>query len=254
MNSKNKLILLAATALMMLVMTACGTLSDEDSVWNRQREVAQVAQTPSDAGGGAMSFTPGTFEATSEIRGYNGPITVVVTVGEDGAIADIEVTEHRESDGFYQRAFDNLIPLILSSGSTDVDVDATTGATFSATALLSAVEGALSQAGGTPGAGTVASTPAASFTPGTFEATSEIRGYNGPITVAVTIGEDGAIADVEVTEHRESDGFYQRAFDNLIPLILSSGSIDVDVDAASGASFSAAALLDAVRIALEEAQ
>ena len=250
MNTK-KIMLLSATFLAMFIITACGNLSDETSIWNQTRDV-EMAETPG-APSGTMTYTPGTFEATSDVRGYNGPITVIVTVGEDGAIADIEVTEHRESDGFYQRAFDNIIPLILTSGSPNVSVDAASGATYTANALLSAVNEALNQAGGTPGTpGT--SVAISNFTPGTFEATSDVRGYNGPVSVEVTIDANGAIANIEVTEHRESDGFYQRAFDNIIPLILNSGSTDVNIDAASGATYSAQALLDAVENALNEAQ
>ena len=247
MNNK-KIILLSTVFIAMLVLNACGSLSDETSIWNQTREVETVDAPGST--GGAMTFTPGTFEATSEVRGYNGPITVVVTVGEDGSIAEIEVTDHVESDGFYQRAFDNIIPLILEASSPDVSVDAASGATYSAKALLSAVEEALSQAGGT----SVDSGASSNFTPGTFEATSNVRGYNGPITVLVTVDENGAIVDIEVTDHVESDGFYQRAFDNIIPQIINTGSTDVNVDAASGATYTAEALLDAVRNALNEAQ
>ena len=236
----------------LFVTTACGRLSDEDSVWNQTREEEAGENASGETATGGMTFTSGTFEATSEIRGYNGPISVSVTIDEDGRITEIEVTDHRESDGFYQRAFDNLIPAILDAQSAAVNVDAASGATYSGTALLDAVEMALSQAGGTPADS--ASTVEANFTPGTFEATGDLRGYGGPISVMVTINDDGQISDVEVTEHRESDGFYQRAFENIIPLILDTQSADVNIDAASGATYSAEALLDAVRSALNDAQ
>jgi uncharacterized protein with FMN-binding domain len=210
----------------------------------------ETVDTPN--GSGTMSYTPGTFDGTSDIRGYGGPISVEITIDADGRISDVEVTEHKESDGFYQRAFDNLIPAILNAQSTDISIDAASGATYAAEALISAVDNALSQAGGTPGAS--AQTAEADFTPGTFDGTSDIRGYGGPISVEITIDADGRISDVEVTEHKESDGFYQRAFDNLIPLILDAQSADVNVDAASGATYAAEALLDAVRNALNSAQ
>jgi len=251
MKNNKKIMFLSATFLVALTLTACGNLSDEDSVWNQTREEEIEIVADDDAMGG-MTFTPGTFDGTSDIRGYGGPVSVSVTIDEDGSISDVEVTEHRESDGFYQRAFDHLIPLILSTGSTDVDVDAASGATYSAEALLDAVNNALGQAGGS---GAQGATPAgANFTPGTFDSTSDIRGYGGPVSVSVTIDEDGNISAIEVTDHGESDGFYQRAFDNIIPLILEAGSTDVDVDAASGATYSAEALLDAVRNALNDAE
>ena len=235
----------------LFVTTACGSLSDEDSVWNRQRDV--VVENDTDNVASEVSFTPGTFDAISDVRGYGGPVSVLVTIDADGAISDIDVTEHRESEGFYQQAFDNLIPLILDLQSVDIDlntVDAISGATTSAAALLDAIENALDQAGGTPN-------NAATFTPGTFEAISDVRGYGGTVSVLVTIDADGAISNIDVTEHRESEGFYQQAFDNLIPLILDLQSVDIDldtVDAISGATTSATALLDAVRNALNDAE
>jgi len=250
MKNNLKLILLPAMFIAILATTACGRLSDENSVWNRTREEEEVNNAPSTTTT-AMTYTPGIFAGVSDIRGYNGNISVEVTIDADGRISGIEVTDHAESDGFYQRAFDNLIPLIISSQTTNVDIDAASGATYSAGALISAINNALSQAGGVLGAESVA--VEADFTPGTFTATSDIRGYNGPITVEVTIDANGHISGVEVTDHAESDGFYQRAFDNLIPLIISSQTANVDIDAASGATYSSKALLDAINNALSQA-
>ena len=250
MKNNIKIMLLSMTLLMTLVLTACGNLSDPDSIWNQTRE-AEIEDTATGAAAGAMTFTPGTFAGTSQIRGYNGLISVSVTINDSGHIAEIEVTDHRESDGFYQRAFDALIPLILEVQSAHVAVDAASGATYTAEAFISAVNDALSLAGGV----LEESAPAAraNFTPGVFQAEG-IRGYNGPITVSVTIDDDGNIAKIEVIDHRESDGFYQRAFDALIPLILDAQSLDVNIDAASGATYTANALLDAIGNALNDAE
>lgn len=254
MKNNKKLIFLPIMLVAIFTVTACGSLSDENTVWNRTREVEISTDIAEDDASGAFTFEPGVYEATGEVRGYGGVITVIVTVDDDGRIASIEVVEHRESDGYYQRAFDGLIPMILNMQTIHLDVDeidAISGATSSARALLSAVEAALEGAGGQE-SGSVGV-----FTPGIFEATSEINGYGGPITAVVIIDDGGFITDVEVIEHRESAGYYQRAFDGLIPIILSEQTADLDVDnidAISGATSSARALSDAVRIALEDAR
>jgi len=260
MKINKKLVLLSGIVLPLLALTACGgSLSDEESIWNQRRV---VEETP-DAGGStaaqsAGSFVPGVFEATSDVRGYGGHMTVRVTVDEDGQISDIEVLEHFESDGFYQRAFDGAIPLMLSEQTPNLDwdnVDAISGATYSTKSLASAVGLALQEVEGSgqaspAGGGT-------SFVPGVFEAVSTVRGYGGHMTVSVTVDESGNIVDIEVLEHSESEGFYQRAFDGAIPLIIAEQNPNLDwdtVDAISGATYSTKSLASAVDAALEEVE
>ena len=92
-----------------------------------------------DAGeaGGETEVVTGTGE------GYNGPITVEVTV-EDGTILAIEVTESSETEGIATPAFEEISEAVVNNQSTE-GVDMVSGATGSSTGLLEAIEDALSQ-------------------------------------------------------------------------------------------------------------
>ncbi|MBQ6527960.1 MAG: FAD-dependent oxidoreductase, partial [Clostridia bacterium] len=118
-------------------------------------------------------------------------------------------------------------------------MDATTGATFTSTAVLNVVKEAL--------AGGVSEAPVA-FTAGTYEATAE--GYNGPSTFAVTFS-DTAITDIQVVNSTETAHVGDIAFGPMIEdMLAANGS---GVDAVAGATFSARALRNAVNDAAEQA-
>ncbi|MCL2559139.1 MAG: FMN-binding protein [Turicibacter sp.] len=247
MKNNKKLIFLPVLMVAAIALSACGNLSDEDSIWNQTRD--DDGAGPAGSGSAAMTFEAGTFEATSEIRGFGGPMEVVVTIGADGAIQSIEVTEHGESEAWYDMAVPTLTDAIINAGSANVD--GVSGATYTSTAFLNAVEIALSQAGGAPAADGGAA-GSADFTPGTFEATSEIRGFGGPMEVVVTIAADGAIESIEVTEHGESDNWYDMAVPTLTTAIINAQS--ADVDGIAGATYTSNAFINAVQIALNAAE
>lgn len=91
-------------------------------------------------GGGAP--TGEVYQGQAE--GYNGTITVQVTMDE-GTITDIAVTDHSETPGIGDVAFDELIPKIIDNQGT-AGVDIRTGATVTCEALFEAVDDALSKA------------------------------------------------------------------------------------------------------------
>ena len=86
-------------------------------------------------------YTPGIYTGTG--RGYRGPIHVEVEVSHAG-IEDITITGH--SEGAYPggAAMEELLELILETGSTELD--AVSGASFSSAGFLEAVEDALGKA------------------------------------------------------------------------------------------------------------
>ena len=86
-------------------------------------------------------YVPGTYEGTGS--GYRGPIHVEVEVSYDG-IDNITITGHSESSYPGAAAMEELLELILETGSTEVD--AVSGASFSSAGLLEAVEDALRKA------------------------------------------------------------------------------------------------------------
>ena len=87
------------------------------------------------------SYTPGIYEGVG--RGYHGSIHVEVELSHDG-IEDITITGHSESAYPGGAAMEELLELILETGSTELD--AVSGATFSSAGFLEAVENALGKA------------------------------------------------------------------------------------------------------------
>ena len=241
MMKMKKLMLIPMFALVLIGLVACGNLSDEDSVWNRRRDETETTTTEN---GGAMAFTPGVYEATSEVRGYYGPISVRIVVGDNGDITDIEVTAFEDTPNFAENAFDYLIPSVIANQT--YQIDGFGGATESSNAFLDAVRLALMNAGGV--ASGANDSQAGAFTPGVFEATSEVRGYYGPISVRIVIGDNGEMTEVEVTAFEDTPNFAENAFDYLIPGVLAAQS--ANIDGFGGATESSNAFLDAVRLAL----
>lgn len=86
-------------------------------------------------------YKNGTYEGSG--TGYGGTITVQVTL-EDDTITAVSVVSAPGEDSAYLSQGENVINSILSEQSTDVDT--ISGATFSSTGILEAVNDALSKA------------------------------------------------------------------------------------------------------------
>lgn len=86
-------------------------------------------------------YKNGTFEGSG--TGYGGTITVQVTL-QDDTITDVSVTSAPGEDSAYLAQGENVISSIISEQSTDVDT--VSGATFSSTGILEAVNDALTKA------------------------------------------------------------------------------------------------------------
>lgn len=84
----------------------------------------------------------GTYTASAQ--GNNGPVKVQVVV-ENGAVASVTVTEHKETAGICDLAIDK-IPAAIVAGQT-LKVDAVSGATNTSKAILAAATAALAEAG-----------------------------------------------------------------------------------------------------------
>ena len=84
---------------------------------------------------------------------------------------------------------------------------------------------------------------------GTF--TAAAYGYDGSITVHVTILND-AITDITAETEESDDSYFIDAKGALIPAIIRSQA--ADVDACSGATYSSNGIMEAVRTALEQAK
>ena len=175
--------------------------------------------------------------------GHNGPLTVAVTMDGD-TITDVVVTDHTETEGLADPAISDVPAAIVEANSTDVDV--ASGATITSEAIVKAVEIALGQE--VDEEATEQDEPV-EYTDGTYEGTTE--GFGGTLSVEVTVT-DGVIANVVVTEHSESDGIADPAFEEVPAAIIEYNSTNVDV--ASGATVSSNAIMRAVKDALGDAQ
>ena len=177
-----------------------------------------------------MAYTPGVYSAKA--RGNNADIEVQVTFDEK-AITDIKVVAHEETPGLGDKAFEKVIPAIISAQSTKVD--GMTGATMSSNALKEAVEKCIAQASGTK------SEVVSKFKPGEYKST--MTGHNGPLTVTMTFTED-KITSIKA-EGVESIGIGTAAIDVLTKEILDNQSLACD--SVSGATVTSGAFLAAVR-------
>ena len=78
---------------------------------------------------------------TGTARGYNGPITVQVTVA-NGAITNITVVDHQETPAFLNMAVEGVVPQIMANQRLH-GIDAVAGATVVSEGIVNAVADAL---------------------------------------------------------------------------------------------------------------
>ena len=178
---------------------------------------------------------------TATVDGHNGPLTVEVTV-EDGVIKEVEVTEHEETEGLADPALEEVPAAIVENNSTDVDT--VSGATVTSEAIIEAVNAALNRSDSEDSA----SEPI-EYKDGTYEGTAD--GHNDEISVEVTV-ENGAIENIVITDHAETEGLSDPAFEEVPAEIMETNSTDVDT--VSGATVTSEAIINAVENALEDAQ
>lgn len=107
--------------------------SDADAKESEDAEEAEVEED--------LAYKNGTY--TGEGQGFGGTIQVQVTL-EDDTITDIQVVSAPGEDSAYLSQGKGVISSILSAQSTDVDT--ISGATFSSTGIINAVNDALGKA------------------------------------------------------------------------------------------------------------
>ena len=180
---------------------------------------------------------------TGAAQGFGSQVKVEFTV-EDGKIVALTVDDSGETYSYagVERAnsVEKLIAAILENGGTE-GVDVKTGATFTCTAVVNAINEAMAAEEGAPAEGLA-------FTAGSYEATAE--GYNGPSTFRVTFS-DSKLENIEVVSTVETAHVGDVAFDILIPEMIEANG--TGVDGVSGATFSTRALRNAVNDAAQQA-
>ena len=112
--------------------------SEKDSTDNKENTDQADSEEADDSDN---AYKNGTYEGSG--TGYGGTITVQVTL-EDDTITAVNVVSAPGEDSAYLSQGENVINSIISEQSTDVDT--ISGATFSSTGILEAVNDALSKA------------------------------------------------------------------------------------------------------------
>ena len=199
-----------------------------------------------------LPYADGVYVGSS--RGYGGTVRVQVTM-ENGSITEVEILgASHETKQFLRRA-KRLLTTVVDAQSWEVD--AISEATYTSRGILGAVQNALT--------GEVVNNPlppqpepAAPLVVEEFTApstyldgiyTAEAMGFEGEITVQVTVAED-KITDITLLSAEDEEEYLSMA-KQVIPAILEGQS--PNVDAISGATYSSTGILNAVKLALAKA-
>ncbi|MCR5008059.1 MAG: FAD-dependent oxidoreductase [Oribacterium sp.] len=140
-----------------MVMTGCAatgtpeatTASTTEAVTEAAGETIAAAETSeetqADGAGAGGDLKDGSYDIT--VDGRNGKMTVT-TVIKDGAIAEVKIGDNTETPEVATTALEQLPQAIVDAGTPFVD--AVTGATITSDAIMEAVKGAITAAGGNP--------------------------------------------------------------------------------------------------------
>ena len=199
-----------------------------------------------------LPYADGVYVGSS--RGYGGTVRVQVTM-ENGSITEVEILNASHETKQFLRRAKRLLTTVVDAQSWEVD--AVSEATYTSRGILGAVQNALT--------GEVVNNPlppqpkpAAPLVVEEFTApstyldgiyTAEAMGFEGKITVQVTVAED-KITDITLLSAEDEEEYLSRA-KQIIPAILEGQS--PNVDAVSGATYSSTGILNAVKLALAKA-
>jgi len=190
----------------------------------------------------------------AEGSGYGGPVKLLVGVTMEGRIVAVAITELLETPGIGTKVNDDsFLGQFIGKNTGDPvtlgqDINAISGATISSRAVASAVKNALTRFGvaflgqEAPQDDVIDITKLAD---GTY--LGEGQGFQSKIKVAVRV-EGGRIVDIDILSHGDTPGISDAAFNTVPEAIIAKQS--VEVDAASGATFSSQGIMEAVKNAL----
>ena len=199
-----------------------------------------------------LPYADGVYVGSS--RGYGGAVRVQVTM-ENGSITEVEILDASHETKQFLRRAKRLLTTVVETQSWEVD--AVSEATYTSRGILGAVQNALT--------GEVVNNPlppqpkpVATLVVEEFTApsiyldgiyTAEAMGFEGQITVQVTVAED-KITDITILSAEDEEEYLSLA-KQVTPAILEGQS--PNVDAVSGATYSSTGILNAVKLALAKA-
>ena len=188
----------------------------------------------------AEGFTPGEYEATAQ--GFGGPVTVKLSFDADKVTA-VSIEGAGETPTVGGAAIEQFRTRLVGIASPD-EVDGVSGATFTSTAVKTAVAACFAQAQGKEAA------EAAPLVDGSYSA--EGFGFNLTVRVPVTVEvKDGMLAAIEVGENGETNGFIDTVVNTSIPRVIENQSLAVD--ALTGATATCNGVRQGVENALTDA-
>lgn len=114
------------------ILAGCSDKAEEPAA-----EKEELSQAGTEEGGG---YKDGTYEGMA--RGYKKGLNVEVTV-KNGLIADVEVTDNNEDQPYLADSIEAVIPQIIETQSTEVDI--VSEATKTCEGIAKAVNNALAQ-------------------------------------------------------------------------------------------------------------
>ncbi len=191
-----------------------------------------------------------------EAEGFSGTNVVRVQISEAGLVESVSFEEFNDSDFEGKPARDEAW-LALFEGldvTGEIDVDTSTGATYSSDSVLEAVKAASSAHTGEGGQEETSSTTSVLEVreDGTYVIESE--GFAAKNIVLVKISDDGIIESVSFEEFNDSDFEGKPARDEAWLALFEGLDVtgEIDVDTSTGATYSSDSVLEAVKKAAEE--
>ena len=267
----------SSNGIIQAVQNALSQAGNSDSATPTPKPTPKPAKKPKKDN--SVSYKDGVYEGQAE--GFDGIVTVKVTI-KNGKIKKISNT-NTDTPEFFNKAWKTIKSNVISRQSTS-EIDTVSGATFSSNGILGALSQALSKAdqSGTTDSKEEDITPTPTTVPdetvtpipteiphptktpdnpsdeqpvvkllkdGTY--TGSAMGYSGKVNITLTI-KDGKITEVTNT-NSDTRSFFNKAWRSIQPKILEKQSTE-GIDTVSGATFSSMGILDASKIALEQAK
>ena len=267
----------SSNGIIQAVQNALSQAGNSDSATPTPTPTPKPAKKPKK--GTSVSYKDGVYEGQAE--GFDGTVTVKVTI-KNGKIKKISNT-NTDTPEFFNKAWKTIKSNVISRQSTS-EIDTVSGATFSSNGILGALSQALSKAdqSGTTDSKeeditpTPTTVPDETVTPIPTEIPQPTKtpdnpsdeqpvvkllkdgiyigsamGYSGKVNITLTI-KDGKITEVTNT-NSDTRSFFNKAWRSIQPKILEKQSTE-GIDTVSGATFSSMGILDASKIALEQAK
>jgi uncharacterized protein with FMN-binding domain/NAD-dependent dihydropyrimidine dehydrogenase PreA subunit len=144
-RNKLKMVFALAASLIIVYVGLTHSLDSNDMGYGSSSEsLADSLDMTMVDQGDAAGVADGTYAGQGQ--GFRGTMTVEVTVEEE-LITSIDVTFTNDDDRWFDRAYDALVPNIISTQT--VDIESVSGATYSSVGIKEGVANALIDAGGT---------------------------------------------------------------------------------------------------------